>query len=257
MVANLLNNAAKYTPDGGRIVVEADAEDGCAVVRVRDNGIGIPTDLIPELFKLFVQGEVVSSRAKGGLGIGLALVRDLVNLHDGDVFASSDGLGKGSQFVVRLPMSAGKITPAVTEQRALEPVQALMHKRVLIVDDNESACEAVRIAVEMLGATAMVAHDGFSALQHLEQFQPTIVFLDLGLPGMDGHELAREIRKKTTLPQPTLVAITGWGHEQVRVASQQAGIDEHLVKPIGVKDIERLLSSSSRKRTRFVSAQAE
>src|ERR1700722_3153567 len=251
VVANLLNNAAKYTPDGGRIVVEAVAEDGCAVARVRDNGIGIPADMIPELFKLFVQGEVVSSRAKGGLGIGLALVRDLVNLHDGEVSASSDGPGKGSQFVVRLPMSVRSVASATTEERPSVPAYALMHKRVLIVDDNESACEAVRIAVEMLGAAALVTHDGQSALQRIEQFQPTIVFLDLGLPGMDGHELAREIRKKTSLPQPTLVAITGWGHEQVRVASRHAGIDEHLVKPIGIKDIERLLSASSMERTRF------
>ena len=251
VVANLLNNAAKYTPDGGRIVVEAVAEDGCAVARVRDNGIGIPADMIPELFKLFVQGEVVSSRAKGGLGIGLALVRDLVNLHDGEVSASSDGPGKGSQFVVRLPMSVRSVASATTEERPSVPAYALMHKRVLIVDDNESACEAVRIAVEMLGADALITHDGQSALQRIEQFQPTIVFLDLGLPGMDGHELAREIRKKTSLPQPTLVAITGWGHEQVRVASRHAGIDEHLVKPIGIKDIERLLSASSMERTRF------
>jgi signal transduction histidine kinase len=256
VVANLLNNAAKYTPDGGLIVVDADTENGCAVVRVRDNGIGIPTEMIPELFKLFVQGEVVSSRAKGGLGIGLALVRDLVSLHGGEVVASSDGLGKGSQFVVRLPMSVRSAATAEPQARPLETAQALVHKRVLIVDDNESACEAVRIAVEMLGADALVTHDGMSALQRIEQFQPTIVFLDLGLPGMDGHELAREIRKKTTLPQPTLVAITGWGHEQVRVESRHAGIDEHLVKPIGIKDIERLLSSSLA-RNRFANAQAE
>ena len=252
VVANLLNNAAKYTPDGGRIAVEAVAEDGCAVAWVRDNGIGIPADLIPELFKLFVQGEVVSSRAKGGLGIGLALVRDLVTLHDGEVSASSDGPGKGSQFVVRLPMSVRSVaSTTTTKERQPEPVQTLMHTRVLIVDDNESACEAVRIAVEMLGADALVTHDGQSALQRIEQFRPTIVFLDLGLPGMDGHELAREIRKKTSLPQPTLVAITGWGHEQVRIASRHAGIDEHLVKPIGIKDIERLLSTSSKEQTRF------
>ncbi|HEX3896457.1 MAG TPA: response regulator [Rudaea sp.] len=257
VVANLLNNAAKYTPDGGRITVEADAEDGCAVARVRDNGIGIPADMIPELFKLFVQGEIVSSRAKGGLGIGLALVRDLVSLHGGNVSASSDGLGKGSQFIIRLPMSAMSSASTATHERQPEPSRALLHKRVLIVDDNESACEAVRFAVEMLGADALVTHDGLSALQRIEQFQPTIVFLDLGLPGMDGHELAREIRKKTTLPQPTLVAITGWGHEQVRIASRHAGIDEHLVKPIGVKDIERLLSSSSQERNRFVKAQVE
>lgn len=257
VVANLLNNAAKYTPDGGLITIEADAEDGYAVVRVRDNGIGIRTDLIPELFKLFVQGEVVSSRAKGGLGIGLALVRDLVNLHGGEVFASSDGSGKGSQFVVRLPMSANAVASTTPREQPRQPAPTLVHKRVLIVDDNESACEAVRIAVEMLGADALITHDGQSALQRIEQFQPTIVFLDLGLPGMDGHELAREIRKKVTLPQPTLVAITGWGHEQVRVASRHAGIDEHLVKPIGLKDIERLLSSSFNDRNRFENAQTE
>jgi signal transduction histidine kinase len=257
VVANLLNNAAKYTPDGGLITIEADAEDGYAVVRVCDNGIGIRTDLIPELFKLFVQGEVVSSRAKGGLGIGLALVRDLVNLHGGEVLASSDGSGKGSQFVVRLPMSANAVASTTPRELPRQPAPTLVHKRVLIVDDNESACEAVRIAVEMLGADALITHDGQSALQRIEQFQPTIVFLDLGLPGMDGHELAREIRKKVTLPQPTLVAITGWGHEQVRIASRHAGIDEHLVKPIGLKDIERLLSSSFNDRNRFENAQTE
>ncbi len=238
--ANLLNNAAKYTPDGGHIWIEAVADRGSAIVRVRDDGIGMRSESIPDLFNLFVQGEVQSSRAKGGLGIGLSLVRELVKLHGGDTSASSDGIGKGSVFVVRLPLSAGAAEPA-SEAPPPSASGALMHKRVLIVDDNESACEAVKFAVEMLGAEALGVYDALSALQQIDQFQPSIVFLDLGLPGMDGHELAREIRRKESLVQPRLVAITGWGHERVRTASREAGIDEHLVKPIGFKDVERLL----------------
>jgi signal transduction histidine kinase len=240
VVANLLNNAAKYTPDGGRISIEADPDDDTAVVRVCDNGIGMPPELIPELFNLFVQGEVQSSRAKGGLGIGLSLVRDLVKLHDGDASASSAGVGQGSMFVIRLPMTVGA-SAHVEEEVSITPSGALVHKRVLIVDDNESACAAVQFAVEMLGAEALSVHDAQTALQRIGEFQPTIVFLDLGLPGMNGHDLAREIRRNAALTQPRLVAITGWGHEQVRIASREAGIDEHLVKPIGIKDVERLL----------------
>jgi len=240
VVANLLNNAAKYTPDGGRISIEADADGGTALVRVRDNGIGMPPELIPDLFNLFVQGDVQASRAKGGLGIGLSLVRDLVKLHDGDTSASSEGVGRGSLFVIRLPMCAGADVRVGDESPAAMP-GALVHKRVLIVDDNESACAAVKFAVEMLGAEALGVHDATTALQRIGEFRPSIVFLDLGLPGMDGHELAREIRRNAELVQPRLVAITGWGHEQVRVLSREAGIDEHLVKPIGIKDVERLL----------------
>ena len=239
VVANLLNNAAKYTPDGGRIAIEVDPEGGMAVVRVCDNGIGMPPDLIPDLFNLFVQGDVESSRAKGGLGIGLSLVRDLVKLHEGDTSASSEGVGKGSEFVIRLPIFTGAVVHVSDEAPAT--TGALMHKRVLIVDDNESACAAVKFAVEMFGAEAMGVHDAPTALKRIGEFRPTIVFLDLGLPGMDGHQLAREIRSKVELEQPRLVAITGWGHEQVRVLSREAGIDEHLVKPIGIKDVERLL----------------
>jgi CheY-like chemotaxis protein len=187
---------------------------------------------------------VQSSRAKGGLGIGLSLVRDLVKLHDGDTSASSDGAGKGSLFVVRLPMFAGADARASDETPA-SPMGELVHKRVLIVDDNESACAAVKFAVELLGAEAIGVHDAHAALRHIGEFRPSLVFLDLGLPGMDGHELAREIRRNANLVQPRLVAITGWGHEQVRLASREAGIDEHLVKPIGIKDVERLLVGTS------------
>jgi len=245
VVANVLNNAAKYTPDGGRISIEAEAEDGSAVVRVRDNGIGMPPDLIPDLFNLFVQGDVQSSRAKGGLGIGLSLVRDLVKLHDGDVSATSAGVGRGSLFSIRLPIFTG-VDTRKTREAPTPTTSALVHKRVLIVDDNESACAAVKFAVEMLGAEALGVHDAHTALQRIGEFRPTIVFLDLGLPGMDGHELAREIRRNGSLVQPRLVAITGWGHEQVRVLSREAGIDEHLVKPIGIKDVERLLVGAGR-----------
>ena len=242
VVANLLNNAAKYTPDGGRIAIEAEHADGSVVVRVRDNGIGMPPDLIPDLFNLFVQGDVRFSRAKGGLGIGLSLVRDLVKLHDGETSASSDGVGKGSLFVIRLPLCADADAQArPIDQSPAAAISTLMHKRVLIVDDNESACAAVKFAVEMLGAEALGVHDAHTALRHIANFRPSIVLLDLGLPGMDGHELAREIRRNAELVQPRLVAITGWGHEQVRTASREAGIDEHLVKPIGIKDVERLL----------------
>jgi PAS domain S-box-containing protein len=241
VIANLLNNAAKYTPDGGHIRIEVGAESGHAVVSVRDDGIGISPELLPELFNLFVQGEVVSTRAKGGLGIGLALVRDLIKLHGGDAFARSDGAGRGSEFSVHIPVSV-RAAAGLDESQSTPPASPQpVGERVLIVDDNESACRAVRMALELMGASTLVTHDGPSALQRLEEFQPTLVLLDLGLPGMDGHELARRIRKVETIAQPRLVAVTGWGHDQVRAASREAGIDEHLVKPIGIKDVEGVL----------------
>ncbi|MDR3388179.1 MAG: response regulator [Rudaea sp.] len=242
VIANLLNNAAKYTPDGGHISIEVGVADGQAIIRVRDDGIGISPELLPEMFDLFVQGDVVSTRAKGGLGIGLALVRDLVRLHGGDAFAKSDGRGRGSEFSVHLPISADVLASAQDQAGFIPPSSGRRaRERVLIVDDNESACRAVKMALELLGANTLVTHDGPTALQRLEEFEPTLVLLDLGLPGMDGHELARRIRKIETIAQPRLVAVTGWGHEQVRATSRDVGIDEHLVKPIGIRDIERLL----------------
>ena len=208
---------------------------------MRDDGIGISRELLPDLFDLFVQGDVVSTRAKGGLGIGLALVRDLIKLHGGDAFARSDGAGRGSRISVHIPVSLRAAAGVDESQSTLPASPQPVSERVLIVDDNESACRAVRMALELMGASTLVTHDGPSALQRLEEFRPTLVLLDLGLPGMDGHELARRIRKVETIAQPRLVAVTGWGHDQVRAASREAGIDEHLVKPIGIKDVEGVL----------------
>jgi PAS domain S-box-containing protein len=243
VIANLLNNAAKYTPDGGHIVIKAYAENGRAVISVIDNGIGISAALLPQLFELFVQGEVLLHRAKGGLGIGLALVRDLVNLHGGFVLARSEGLGHGSEFLIHLPMGPAE-NLVLSDNVAYAPPspRELSHERVLVVDDNESACLAVKMALELLGANTLVAPDGPSALLRLEEFQPTLVLLDLGLPGMDGHEVARRIRSSKSISQPMLVAVTGWGHDHMRAASKEAGIDQHLVKPIGIRDLEQLLA---------------
>jgi PAS domain S-box-containing protein len=248
VLSNLLNNAAKYTPSGGRITLSAWREDGHAVIAVADSGIGIPPDAIGSVFEMFTQVRGSLDRAQGGLGIGLSLVRRLVELHGGRVSASSLGRGKGSTFTVRLPLRPG--TPHALAKAALtgmpEQNGAGEPLRVLVVDDNADAADSLVALLEALGHTAIVAHDGTDGLQAARAFLPDLVFLDIGLPGLSGHEVAREIRRTESLRQVVLIALTGWGAQSDQEQSQEAGFDQHLTKPVSLEALEQALAAASR-----------
>ena len=237
ILANLLNNAAKYTPQGGRITVTAQKRDGRAVVSVRDNGVGISAEMLGRVFDLFTQGSPASFDGRAGLGIGLTLVRQLVELHGGTVEAFSEGLGKGSEFVITLPLLIGDDTRYEQTAEAAEPDRRLRGHRVLIVDDNADAADSMGVLLEMLGAEVRVVYSGETALETLDTFHPSAVLLDIGMAEMDGYEVARRIRERPDHQQVKLVAITGWGQAEDRRRSQDAGFDEHLTKP---PDLERL-----------------
>jgi signal transduction histidine kinase len=232
VVANLLTNAAKYTEPGGEISIAATVEDGEVVIRVRDNGRGIAGEMLSRIFELFVQGQRSPDRAEGGLGLGLALVRSLVELHGGSVSAHSDGPGCGSEFVVRLPeapveSAAPDVAAVVSPAGGFSP-----QKRVLLVDDNGDAAELLGEVLRSAGHQVAIAHDGPEALGLLQQFHPEVAVLDIGLPVMDGYELARRLRK--SFRQLRCIAVTGYGQETDRARSRQAGFELHLVKPVDV-----------------------
>jgi CheY-like chemotaxis protein/two-component sensor histidine kinase len=239
--ANLLNNSAKYTDRGGRIRVGARREAGEAVVSVSDNGIGITSDLLPRVFDLFTQGGRAGERAQGGLGIGLTLVRMLVGMHGGRVEARSAGPGRGSEFIVRLPLADG---PAHDEKHMEgQPGGVLASRRVLVVDDNRDAADSLGVLLGLLGADVRVVYGGVAALEAVETYHPSAVLLDIGMPGMDGHEVARRIRRRPDCRDVTLIALTGWGREDDRRRSELAGFDHHLVKPADAGVLEALLAS--------------
>jgi len=247
VLSNLLNNAAKYTPGGGRIGLSVWREDGHAVIAVSDSGIGIPPDAIGSVFEMFTQVRGSLDRAQGGLGIGLSLVRRLVELHGGRVSAFSGGRAQGSTFTVRLPLrpgtphAPGTVTlPGAQEQGAAGPL------RVLVVDDNLDAAESLTALLEVLGHTTTVAHDGPQGLAAACAFVPDLVLLDIGLPGMSGHEVAREIRRTAALRKVVLIALTGWGSESDQRLSQEAGFDQHLIKPVSLEALEQALAAASR-----------
>ncbi len=240
VVVNLLVNAGKYTNEGGRIAVAVDHVGDRVELRVRDNGIGIAAELHPRLFDLFQQGGRDSARAEGGLGLGLTIVRRLVELHGGTVEASSDGPGRGSEFLVVLPKDehADTVTTAANLDR--QPSTAAHARRILIVDDNRDAADALAGALVMMGHEPRIAGDGPGALAVSAEWGPDVVFLDIGLPGMDGYDVAREITRRGGR-RPTLVALTGYGQASDRAKSRDAGFDEHLVKPAQLAAIERVL----------------
>jgi signal transduction histidine kinase/CheY-like chemotaxis protein len=233
VVINLLGNAAKYTPDGGLINVELAGQAGHAELRVRDNGIGIPAAALGTIFQLFTQLEPGRERACGGLGIGLALARGIVELHGGEILVESDGPGRGSQFTLRLPLIAGC---AVAEEIATAPGQPAP-LRVLVVDDNVDAAETMATMLELFGCTTLLAHTAAGALALAPDFLPEVALLDIGLPDFNGYELARRLRGLDACASTKLIAATGWGQERDRQLARDAGYDHHLTKPI---DIERL-----------------
>ncbi|MBI3909450.1 MAG: response regulator [Armatimonadetes bacterium] len=277
VLTNLLSNAARYTEPGGRVWLSAEREGEEVVLRVQDTGIGISPELLPRVFDLFTQADQSLDRARGGLGVGLTVVRSLVEMHGGRVQAYSAGPGQGSEFVVRLPMGAGSAVPKAFGMEQTEdegrpygpyepredecaprasvfrspasvpadspsPSRALQSKRVLVVEDNAHTAETLAEILGLWGHTVRVAYDGPAAIEAARRLQPQVVLLDIGLPGMDGFEVARRLREQVGLDDATLVALTGYGREEDRRRCLEAGFGYHLVKPVDLADLQQLLA---------------
>jgi CheY-like chemotaxis protein len=234
VVGNLLGNAAKYSKPNGTIRLSAGREDGAAVIRVRDTGYGIPAERLGQVFDMFSQvPEHHTSTGGGGLGIGLSIARELVLAHGGSIEARSDGIGCGSEFTVRLPLSdaaADDQSPEVSRELAIE--SACVSRRVLVVDDNGAAAESLRTLLEGRGHTVATANDGVTALKVADKFGPEVVVLDIGLPNLDGYEVARRIRAMPGGADKLLLAVTGWGQDEDKQLAREAGFDRHLTKPV-------------------------
>jgi signal transduction histidine kinase/ActR/RegA family two-component response regulator len=235
--ANLLTNATKYTNRGGQIHVSLTQDGERARVAVRDNGIGIPASHLSSVFDMFMQVDRSGRRAQGGLGLGLTLVRSLVQQHGGHVEARSEGPGSGSEFVVELPVAAGYFLP----DEPVEFIDRLPPRRVLLVDDNADALETLASLLRMQGADVATASNGRDALEMIDRVQPDVAFLDIGMPDMDGHEVARQIRRRPQHAGLLLVALTGWGQDQDVARSSSAGFDHHLVKPADLAQLRAIL----------------
>jgi signal transduction histidine kinase/CheY-like chemotaxis protein len=240
--ANLLTNAAKYTDRGGKIRLTAARDGSRAVVSVRDTGIGIPLSELASVFDMFTQLDGTHRRAQGGLGIGLTLVRSLVTMHGGRVEARSEGAGKGSEFVVELPLSA--VEP--TDQEPAKPVARFPALRILVVDDNVDAGDTLAALLTALGSSVSVARSGRAALAALRVFRPDVVLMDIGMPEMDGYEVARSIRAMPDHDDVLLVALSGWGQADDQRRSRGAGFDHHLVKPLEIEQLRRVLVAGAR-----------
>jgi signal transduction histidine kinase len=241
--ANLLNNAAKYTDDGGNIHVAAWREGGEVVVAIRDTGVGIAPEMLPRVFDMFTQVRRTSRRAQGGLGVGLTLVKSLTELHGGRVEARSAGLGKGSEFTVRLPIATGDAPAKPRVANAPHP-RVVLHRRMLVVDDNRDAADSLAMLLRLMGADVHVAYGGEDALQGASSHHPAVMFVDIGMPDLDGYEVARRIRNDPAFASSILVALTGWGQEEDRRRSSAAGFDHHLVKPVDIEVLEAVLHSA-------------
>ncbi|MGH9337163.1 MAG: ATP-binding protein, partial [Vicinamibacteria bacterium] len=240
---NLLNNSARYTDPNGRIWIEVEKEGGDALVRVRDTGRGISADLLPRVFDLFTQAERSLARSDGGLGVGLTLVQKLVELHEGEVAVSSGGPGCGSEFAVRLPLAPVEIgNPAKTLAEAQPATQSL---RVLVVEDNADSARSLAVLLELLGHEVVVVDDGRHAVEAAERFRPAVVLLDIGLPGIDGYEVARRLRSRGS--KALLVSVTGYGRDSDKRQSTEAGFDHHLVKPVEPETLKKLFASMALK----------
>jgi PAS domain S-box-containing protein len=243
---NLLHNAAKYTPQGGRVWLAAERRDGEVVISVRDNGIGITAEHLPHLFEMFSQAAPALERSDGGLGIGLSLVRGLVELHGGTVEAHSEGLGQGSEFVVRLPMTEAPVTAGrhPAGEKTLAGSRPMC--RILVADDNRDSADGLGTLLELKGFEVITAHDGLGAVQSAATFRPDVALLDIGMPGLNGYEAALRIRQTPWGKNMVLIAITGWGQEEDKQRAKEAGFDHHLTKPVDTADLERLLLATAK-----------
>jgi signal transduction histidine kinase/CheY-like chemotaxis protein len=240
VVFNLLHNAAKYTPPGGQIILTAERDGSALVLHVRDTGVGMSAALLAHVFDLFTQGERTPDRAPGGLGLGLTLVKRLVELHGGTVVARSTGPGRGSEFIVRLPTLPGAVAEPARPRAAVAPA-APRPARILVVDDNVDVADSLAALLKELGHDVRMAHAGPQALELAQDFRPEVVLLDIGLPGMDGYEVARRLRREPGPGGVLLVALSGYGQEEDRRRSREAGFDEHVVKPMKLATLQGLL----------------
>jgi CheY-like chemotaxis protein len=238
MIQNLLNNAAKYTPAGGNIWLTATRESDHVLISVRDSGIGIPNEQLPTIFEMFSQLAPALDRSQGGLGIGLSLVRALAQLHGGSVTASSAGVGLGSEFLIKLPVSASESDLATVE--VLPSVAQQKQRRILVIDDNEDAATSLAMLLEAEGHAACTAGDGSSGIRLAAEFEADAVILDIGLPDINGYEVAKLFRQTPSGANLLLIALTGWGQEQDKQEAKAAGFDFHFTKPV---DVRRLLEA--------------
>ena len=245
VVANLLTNASRYSPELGRIRLTASREGAEVCLRVSDHGIGIGPELLPRVFELFVQGETSLARPQGGLGIGLTLVRRLVGLHGGRVTAHSSGANLGSEFTVWLPLATRPAEESGDTGALSSPADA-SPRRVLVVDDNVDAAEGAAIILRTAGHAACTCYDGSSALTLAVELAPQVVLLDLGLPDLDGYEVARRLRELPSLSEVVIVAVTGYGQESDRQRGREAGIDHHLTKPVEPATLLALVGAGRR-----------
>jgi signal transduction histidine kinase len=244
-LANVLGNAAKYTDGAGHIDLRCQEQEGRVLIRVRDDGIGIPADLLPRIFELFTQLDRRVGSSSGGLGIGLALVRRLVEMHGGTVSAHSDGAGRGSEFVMTLPLLGADAAAARAEAAGTDSAPRPVSRRILVADDNADALESLAVLLKMSGHQVFSAPNGAAALEAAAEHLPEVVLLDIGMPLLDGYEVARRIRTQPWGSSMMLVALTGWGQDADRRRSQEAGFDSHLVKPLDLARLTQVLEQLS------------
>jgi CheY-like chemotaxis protein len=241
VIGNLLNNACKFTDRGGHIQLTVERAGDQAVIRVRDDGVGIVGNQLPRLFEMFAQADTSLERSRDGLGIGLTLAKTLVELHGGTVEAASEGLGLGSEFTVRLPVLVDAPQPLSRATR--ETPAASVGRRILIVDDNEDSAESLAMLLSITGNETHMAHDGIAAIEAIEKHRPEVVLLDIGLPKLNGHDVCRRVRQESWGKDIVLIALTGWGQDEDRRKSREAGFDGHLVKPVDYDALLTLLES--------------
>ena len=247
VLSNILHNASKFTDPGGRIHLKVSREGSHVAISVADTGIGIAPNLIPTVFELFTQVHAKSERAQGGLGIGLALVRRLTEMHGGTVTARSDGPGSGTEFTVRIPtLTAQRVV--TTDDAGSDHRPVMQPCRILVADDNHDAAESLTLQLQLAGHEVKMVHDGLEALDVAKAFEPHIVLLDLGMPRLDGYETARRMRLHSWGKRATLIAVTGWGQQQDRQRTSQAGFDVHLVKPVSEAQLFRALASADQRK---------
>jgi CheY-like chemotaxis protein len=239
-VANLLSNAVKYTERGGRIAVRTHRDGAQAVLSVKDSGIGIAPDRLDSVFEMFSQEEAALSRARGGIGIGLALTRKIVEMHGGKIQAMSEGPGRGSEFEIRLPVAA-EIAPAVEEAELSTEETVTASLRILIADDNTDAADTLSTLLEVMGHSVLYVHDGESAVRAAADFDPQLVLLDIGMPKLNGYEACQRIRTSRGGEARVLAALTGWGQAHDVKAAAEAGFDRHVTKPIDMGALSQLI----------------
>ena len=245
VIGNILHNAAKFTDNGGRITLEVERDGNDAVIRIRDNGFGIPQVALPDVFQMFSHSNRAKDRSSAGLGVGLALVRRLVEMHSGQVTVHSEGVGRGTELSVRLPLSQGARAETATRPAAPAPPATTANRKILVVDDNADAAEALALMLRLSGHEVETAFDGLEALRVAEQFTPEIVLLDLGMPRLNGYDTAKTMRTKPWGRDIRLIALTGWGQQKDRDQTLQAGFNAHLVKPVGHEELLAALGQRS------------